>query len=72
MAFSGGDTNEPSAEKAGWVLQHLRELVTPSEAAALTPALGRRVFRADIFEEAVRWRDSKAISNSAKAPLAAV
>lgn len=56
--FYHTDANEPSSDKAAWVLQHLRDRGLCREPAALNFALGRSVFRADIFEQAVRFRGS--------------
>ncbi len=55
--FHRHHANEPSADKAAWVLQHLRShrlcrSVTPG------PALGRQVFRPDIFDQAIQRRSS--------------
>jgi hypothetical protein len=44
--------NEPSVAKAGWVIEQLRTR-NLCPAAQLTFALGRQVFRPDIFEQAV-------------------
>lgn len=54
--FHGFRINEPSADKAAWVLQHLRELRPAT--SALDMALGPRVFRGDLFEQATRLRDA--------------
>jgi hypothetical protein len=56
--FHGEDVNEPSAQKAGWVLQHLRGSGLCKDGSALNFALGRQVFRTDIFEKAMRLRAS--------------
>jgi ABC-type nitrate/sulfonate/bicarbonate transport system substrate-binding protein len=48
--------NEPSSDKAGWVLQHLRDRGLCADPAALNFALGRSVFRRDLFEQAVCFR----------------
>ena len=56
--FYRADANEPSSDKAAWVLQHLRDRGLCREPAALNFALGRNVFRADLFEQAVRLRGS--------------
>jgi ABC-type nitrate/sulfonate/bicarbonate transport system substrate-binding protein len=56
--FHGDGVNEPSAQKAGWVIQHLRDSGLCREASALSFALGRQVFRADIFEKAARLRST--------------
>jgi hypothetical protein len=54
--FYRDDTNEPSSDKAAWVLQHLRDRGLCHEPAALNFTLGRSVFRQDMFEQAVRFR----------------
>jgi len=56
--FYGHNANEPSGEKVAWVLQHMRDSGLCEETSALNFALGRRVFRTDIFEEAFRLRSS--------------
>lgn len=58
VVFHRYDANEPSAAKAAWVLQQLREVATGIEPSNFNPALGRRVFRADLIEKAVRLRAS--------------
>jgi len=40
--------------KAGWVLRHLRESGLWPDTSALNAALGRRVFRSDLYEKAAR------------------
>lgn len=62
VIFHRHDANEPSAAKAAWVLQQLREIATGLEPSAFNAALGRRVFRADLFEKAARFRALKAES----------
>ena len=57
--FHQHDANEPSAEKSAWVLRQMREVATGLESSTFNAALGRRVFREDIFEKAVRLRASK-------------
>jgi ABC-type nitrate/sulfonate/bicarbonate transport system substrate-binding protein len=54
--FYRDDSNEPSGDKAAWVLQHLRDRGLCREPAALNFALGRSVFRLDLYEQAVRLR----------------
>lgn len=56
--FHDENVNEPSAQKAGWVLQHLRESGLAKDASSLNFALGRQVFRADLFEKATSLRHS--------------
>lgn len=50
--FHRHDANEPSADKAGWVLRNLRTSGLCKEPGLLNAALGRRVFRVDIFNSA--------------------
>jgi len=54
--FHRNDANEPTTEKAAWVLQLIRASGQCPDPSALNFALGRRVFRADIYEKAVRLR----------------
>lgn len=56
VIFHRSDANEPSAAKAAWVLQQLREVSTRIEPSSFSAALGRRVFRMDLFEKALRLR----------------
>jgi ABC-type nitrate/sulfonate/bicarbonate transport system substrate-binding protein len=49
FAFHRHDANEPSADKAGWVLRNLRSSGLCPEPGLLNAALGRRIFRTDIF-----------------------
>jgi ABC-type nitrate/sulfonate/bicarbonate transport system substrate-binding protein len=56
--FHRDDANEPTTEKAAWVLQLIRASGQCPDPSALNFALGRRVFRADIFEKAARLRHS--------------
>jgi ABC-type nitrate/sulfonate/bicarbonate transport system substrate-binding protein len=55
--FYRNDANEPSSDKAAWVLEHLRDRGLCREPAVLNFALGRSVFRLDLFEQAVRFRN---------------
>ena len=57
--FYSPDANEPSAEKAAWVLRHLRQSGRVTEPAKLTPSLGGRVFRSDLYQEATRLLSAK-------------
>jgi len=63
MVFHRGGANEPSGEKTAWVLQHLRDSGLCKDASTLTFALGRQVFRPDIFEKASRLRTSNPTTN---------
>jgi len=61
--FHRDRANEPTGEKVGWVLQHLRDSGLCKDAATLTFALGRQVFRADLFEKAARLRSSTPLTH---------
>ncbi|HZT23119.1 MAG TPA: CmpA/NrtA family ABC transporter substrate-binding protein [Verrucomicrobiae bacterium] len=54
LLFHRDGANEPSANKAAWVLQHLRNSGLCPNPSALNAELGRRVFRADLFNQAVQ------------------
>lgn len=50
--FHRHDANEPSADKAGWVMRNLRTSGLVRDPGQLSAALGRRIFRPDIFTQA--------------------
>ncbi len=56
--FHRYEANEPCGKKAAWVIQHLRDSGLCKDANALNFALSKKVFRADIFERAVRLHNS--------------
>lgn len=56
--FHRQDANEPSGDKAAWILQRMRASGLCKNPNDFDFALGRRVFRADLFEEALRLRNS--------------
>jgi ABC-type nitrate/sulfonate/bicarbonate transport system substrate-binding protein len=66
--FHHNSANEPSTEKAAWVLQLIRASGQCPDPSVLNFALGRRVFRMDIFEKAARLRHSN-LSEQAKHEL---
>lgn len=68
VVFSGADVNEPSADKAAWLLNHLRKAAPGFDLPGANAALGRRVFRADLYAEGVRLRD-KAPTRAAQTPV---
>lgn len=57
--FHRYEANEPSGDKAAWVINRMRTGGVGLEAEQLNFALGRQVFRMDIFEKAQRLRNSK-------------
>jgi ABC-type nitrate/sulfonate/bicarbonate transport system substrate-binding protein len=56
--FARDDTNEPSEKKASWILQGMRTSGLSGNSAAQDLALAKRMFRTDIFEQALRLRNS--------------
>lgn len=50
--FHRHDANEPSADKVGWVMRNLRTSGLCKDPTQLNTALGRKVFRADLFTAA--------------------
>jgi ABC-type nitrate/sulfonate/bicarbonate transport system substrate-binding protein len=58
--FHRDGANEPGSDKAAWVWELLRASGLGPEPAELNLALMRKVFRPDIFEAAIRLRDSMA------------
>jgi hypothetical protein len=64
--FHRHGANEPSGDKAAWVLQHIRTSGLCPEPAAINFALGRRVFRADLFESAARLRGLTSTNHETK------
>lgn len=79
--FHRHDANEPSSKKAAWVLQLVRVSGQCPDPSVLNFALGRRIFRTDIFEKAVelfrqtrsrRSRETKNSSNEIENELAEV
>jgi ABC-type nitrate/sulfonate/bicarbonate transport system substrate-binding protein len=61
--FHGGNANEPSGDKAAWALDVVRTSGLCPQPSAITFAAGRKILRADIFEQAVRLRDTSPILN---------
>jgi ABC-type nitrate/sulfonate/bicarbonate transport system substrate-binding protein len=70
--FSGDDANEPCGKRAAWVIQHLRDSGLCKDANTLTFALGKKVFRADIFEKAVRLTNATQPQNETEKQIALV
>jgi ABC-type nitrate/sulfonate/bicarbonate transport system substrate-binding protein len=56
--FHRHNANEPSSDKAEWILQRLRASGLCADVSALNSGLGRRIFRTDIFDRAVCLRNS--------------
>jgi len=56
--FHQGSANEPSGEKAAWALDLVRSSGLCKDPSLLNFTFGRRVFRPDIFEQAVRLHSS--------------
>lgn len=56
--FHRGDANEPGGDKAAWVLDLIRASGPGKEPFTVNFSLGRKIFRADIFEKAAALRHS--------------
>jgi hypothetical protein len=54
FVFHRDGANEPSGDKAAWALQLVRASGFCSDPATLNFALGRRVFRNDLFQLAAK------------------
>lgn len=67
--FHRRDANEPSSDKAGWVLQRMRCAGLNLEAEQLNFALGRQIFRADLFEKALRLREANPTTHETEPKL---
>ena len=52
--FHGAGVNEPTGDKAAWALELVRASGLCPQPSELNFAFGRRVFRADLFDQAVR------------------
>lgn len=63
--FHRGDANEPSGDKAAWVFNLIRASGHCPDSSAINFALGRKVFRNDIYEQAVELRGAQAKTNPA-------
>ncbi|MBC8096778.1 MAG: ABC transporter substrate-binding protein [Akkermansiaceae bacterium] len=61
--FHQEHSNEPSSDKAAWVFQLIRSVNMCKHPAALNFALGRNVFRADLFEQAAALRCSNQLNH---------
>jgi ABC-type nitrate/sulfonate/bicarbonate transport system substrate-binding protein len=57
-AFHRYDANEPSGDKAAWVMNRMRASSIGLEGSQFNFSLGRQIFRADIFEKAIRLRNA--------------
>lgn len=58
LVFHRGDVNEPSADKAAWIVQQLRASGAVKNTGTLIPALARSIFRTDIYDRACALRAS--------------
>jgi len=61
--FRAHHANEPSSDKAAWLLQRMRSSSLCKDANELNFALGRRVFRADLFEKALNLHPTNSLRN---------
>lgn len=63
--FHRAGANEPSGDKAAWALELVQRSGLCPDPSTIDFALGRRIFRADIFEQAVKWRAAASKKNPA-------
>jgi ABC-type nitrate/sulfonate/bicarbonate transport system substrate-binding protein len=61
--FHRDGANAPSSSTAAWALDLVRNSGACNEPSALNHVLGRRVYRMDIFEQAMQLRSAKRIAN---------
>lgn len=54
--FHRNQANEPSGSKAAWAFQSVRSSPLCKNPSAISFALGRRIFRIDLYEKALRLR----------------
>jgi ABC-type nitrate/sulfonate/bicarbonate transport system substrate-binding protein len=64
--FHRHNANEPSRDKAAWILQRLRASGLCPNLGALTAELGHRTFRTDIFDRATALRTSNPTTQNEK------
>lgn len=64
--FHRHNANEPSADKAAWILQRLQTSGLCADAPAPDAGLGQRVFRKDIFDRAISHTIPAAYMNCKK------
>jgi ABC-type nitrate/sulfonate/bicarbonate transport system substrate-binding protein len=67
--FHKDNANEPSGDKAAWAMELVRTSGLCAEPAALQFALGREIFRPDIFEQAVRLRGASCTEEGGKSEI---
>lgn len=68
--FHRDGANEPSGDKAAWTLEVLRASGLCKDASAINFSFARKVFRPDIFEEALQLQPSTSPLNDTKPQLA--
>lgn len=61
--FSGDDANEPSINKAQWILEHLLRLGVIQDRTAIRTLASGAVFRADLYEQARQLLNSTEQNN---------
>jgi ABC-type nitrate/sulfonate/bicarbonate transport system substrate-binding protein len=67
--FHRHDANEPSGDKAAWVLEMVRASGLCPEPATINFAFGRKIFRTDIFEQAKRLQPTHSNPNETRSEL---
>jgi hypothetical protein len=72
FVFHRDGANEPAGAQAAWALQLVRASGLCPEVARLNFALGRRVFRADLFSQVPQSSPSPAAASARLRELSAV
>ena len=69
MVFSRHDANEPSIDKAAWIINHLIRSGTMRNLSRLNPSHARNHFRVDLYEEALKLVRKTASAHTKKEPI---
>lgn len=69
MVFSRHDANEPSIDKAAWIINHLIRSGTMKNLSRLNPSHARNHFRVDLYEEALKLVRKTASAHTKKEPI---
>ncbi|HEY5345929.1 MAG TPA: CmpA/NrtA family ABC transporter substrate-binding protein [Verrucomicrobiae bacterium] len=64
--FHRANANEPGSDKAAWTLDLIRASGLYQEPPVINFAFARKIFRTDIFEQAVQLRGATTITNKAE------
>lgn len=71
VVFSRHDANEPSIDKAAWIINHLIRSGILKNAERLHPSQARNHFRVDLYQQARQLVSQTGSANTAKEPILA-